>query len=215
MKPFNQHFSKIISILFLIPLLHGCKVSSTAITATWTNEQARPTRYDHVVVAPFIANPRLKSAMENELAQSLASRNLQVNMGSNILPQDADTPPDKEAIIKDVKTRGANAILTVSIIHREAETRYVPGHYEYAPYPTYTHYGTFWRYYDFWYPQIYDPGYYVTDRSYFLEANLFDTETGKLIWSAQTATYDPNTIHSFSDDFSRKVARQLRDDGLI
>lgn len=206
-----------LSSMVLIGLyLYGCTASSTAITATWTNEEIQPETYDHIMVAPFIADRGLKAVMENELAQSLSDKNVKVNMGSNFLPNEyASATADKEDILESVKTRGAKAILTVSIIDKESETRYVPGTYTYSPYATYTYYGSFWGYYDYWYPRVYEPGYYVTDRYYFLETNLFDAETEKLIWSAQTKTYDPATLESFTDDFSRKIALQLKEDGII
>jgi len=213
-----KHYSalSLTGISLVLIGLYGCTASSTSITASWTNEEVEDTTYAHIMVAPLIADRGVKAVMENELAQSLASKDVKVNMGSNFLPQDyAKESTDKKDILESVKTRGADAILTVSIIDRESETRYVPGTYAYSPYPQYTYYGTFWGYYDYWYPRVYEPGYYVTNRFYYLETNLFDTETEKLIWSAQTETYDPATIESFTDDFSRKIARQLQEDGII
>jgi len=66
----------------------------------------------------------------------------------------------------------------------------------YGPYPGYGMY--FWGFYSYWYPFFYDQGYYVTDRYYFMEGNLFDTKTESLIWSVQTKTINPSSIEDFS-----------------
>ena len=44
------------------------------------------------------------------------------------------------------------------------------------------------------------PGYYVTDRTYFMEGNLFDTKTETLIWSIQTKSINPGSVEKFSKE---------------
>jgi hypothetical protein len=45
---------------------------------------------------------------------------------------------------------------------------------------------------------MYDPGYYVTDKTYLMEGNLFETATESLIWSVRTETLNPPSIEKFS-----------------
>ncbi len=77
-----------------------------------------------------------QECMETELIQGLTDRNVKVDIGP------ASTTVEEE-IFNSVKSRGADAILTVSIIDRETESRYVPGSYAYSPYPAYAYYGSF------------------------------------------------------------------------
>lgn len=222
MKILNPYLFRIRSFFSLMVLglfLYGCSTTSTVITGSWTNDKAeRPSKYNHIVVTPLIADASINTDMETELAKSLAARDVQVEMGRLFLPKEYTNTPtenDKAKILESVKTSGADAILTVSIIDKESETRYVPGSYAYAPYPTHSYYGNFWGYYNYWTPRVYDPGYYVTEKFYYVETNLFDAQSEELIWSAQTETYDTPTIESFTDDFSRKIANELKDAGLI
>ncbi|MEQ8237996.1 MAG: hypothetical protein RIA69_02230 [Cyclobacteriaceae bacterium] len=217
MKTLTKYLFINISSLLLIGLfLHGCSPSSTSITAQWTDEAAQAKTYDHIVVAPYIAGSGVKSAMEKELAGSLAARDVKVGLGSDFLPLDyTDKTEDKEEILESVKLSGADAILTVSLVDKESETRYIPSTYPYSPSSRYAYYGSFWGYYDYWYPKVYGPGYYDTEQLYYLETNVFDAETENLIWSTQTETSDPITIESFTDDFSKKIVKELKDDGII
>jgi hypothetical protein len=65
------------------------------------------------------------------------------------------------------------------------------------------------------YPRMYDPGYYVTDKTYFLETNLYDSETEELIWSAQSETVNPGGIDNFVADYPDKLVEQMVKDGLL
>lgn len=197
-------------------LFSGCSMSSTAITGTWMNEDTLAPHYNHILVAPFISDNHIRNDVEFKLAQQLSERDVKVERGSKFLPQkNTASTTDREAVFESVKAQKVDAILTVSLIDKEAETRYVPGSYTYTPYPTYSYYGTFSGYYNYQNRRVYEPGYYVTDHYYYLETNLYDAETEKLIWSAQTETYDPATIDSFTEDYSKKITVQLRKDSII
>jgi len=62
---------------------------------------------------------------------------------------------------------------------------------------------------------MYDPGYYTTDKNYYLEANLYDAATEELVWSSQSETTNPSSIETFSRSFSTTVINQLIKDGLL
>ena len=77
------------------------------------------------------------------------------------------------------------------------------------------YYGRFTGYYSYYNPVMYDPGYYATDKNYYLEINLYDAKTEELVWSAQSETTNPTSIETFSNSFSQLVVNQLIKDGLI
>ena len=52
----------------------------------------------------------------------------------------------------------------------------------------------FYGYYNYWSPTLYDPGYYNTDHTYFVEANAFDVETQAIIWSVQVKAMNPSNV---------------------
>ena len=99
--------------------------------------------------------------------------------------------------------------MTFTLIKQQEETKYIPGNTAYAPMGRYGHYGSFGGYYGYYGSRMYDPGYYTQDEVFFIETNLYDVESEKLVWSVQSKTYNPSGIQQFSEDFTRSITRQL------
>ncbi len=219
MKTLNRFKYQTFSMLAVAAMglyMTSCSTSSTAITGSWSNEMIESADYNHIIVAPMIANKRITSNLEDEIAMSLKKNEVEVEKGSNLLPQKyVASKVDKKKVFQSLEDRKIDAILTVSLVDQEAEARYVMGNPAYTPVASYPYYQTYWGYYDNMYPNVYREGYYVVDQQYYIETNLYDAKTEKLIWSAQTKTHDPVTIESFTDDFSDKIVDQLKEDDII
>ena len=106
-----------------------------------------------------------------------------------------------------------DGVLTVALLHEETKERYVAGSSAYAPY-SYGYYGSYYGYYSYRYPTVYEPGYYSTEKTYFIETNLFDVESGALVWSMQSQSYSPANLESFAKGYAALVAYQLKKDGI-
>jgi hypothetical protein len=192
--------------------------SSTRITGSWVNPEAkgRPANNKSVFIASLSRNMEVRTKLENALASEAAKRNIRaIKSTDQFTPEFYQQVPTKEQLLSKIKQSGADAILTVSLINKESETRYVPGSARYAPIPGFRWYGGFYSYYNYWYPQLYDPGYYVTDKTYFLETNLYDVNTEQLIWSAQSETVNPGSIDNFVKDYPKKLVARMVKDGLL
>lgn len=59
------------------------------------------------------------------------------------------------------------------------------------------------------------PGHTVNDERYFMEINVYDTESELLVWSAQSETLNPRSVETFSAEFLRIVIQRMRDDGVL
>ena len=120
-------------------------------------------------------------------------------------------PPSREKMLEKIRSLNCDLIFTIHLTDKRSETRYIPsGMGYYGPYPGY---GLYFRgFYSYWYPFFYDPGYYVTDRYYFLEGNLFDTQTETLIWSVQTTTINPSSIENFSKSLIETLLQKALED---
>jgi hypothetical protein len=59
---------------------------------------------------------------------------------------------------------------------------------------------------------MYDPGYYTTDKTYFMEGDLFDVATETMIWSVQTESYNPASIEKFSKELTQLMLDQAAKD---
>lgn len=208
---------RIVIAFVLGTMLLACS-PSTRITGSWVDPAAKGKVADgKTVFLAFLArNIEVRTKMENELAAQAAQRNIKAVKSSDYFSPDfyQKLPTEKE-LLSRIRNTGANAILTISLINKESETRYVPGTRRYAPFPYYGWYGGFYSYYRYWHPMFGDPGYYVTDKIYFLETNLYDMETDKLLWSAQSQTVSPGSIDNFVKTYPQVLIAQLVKDGVL
>ena len=150
------------------------------------------------------------------MAASLSKAGYRTVKSFDILPPfTGGATPTKEELFSKITESGADAILTVALIDKETETRYVPGNAAYAPMPRFGYYGSFWGYYNTWFPTLYSPGYYEEEKTYFIETNLYDASTEQLLWSGQSETYNPSSLEMFSREFSKVVVSKMADDGIL
>ncbi|WP_268034937.1 hypothetical protein [Algoriphagus sp. PAP.12] len=199
---------------FTLIVLGSCS-PSVKILGSWTSPSMSTTGYDDLFVTALTDNILARQTVEQDLDNLLNEKGVHAQSSFNILPPGFKTSGvDKNEVLQKIKALGSDAILTVAVLDQTNETRYVPGSTMYSP-MGYGYYGRFWGYYSYYNPVMYDPGYYTTDKNYYLEANLYDAETEELVWSSQSETTNPASIETFSKTFSETIVSQLIKDGLI
>jgi hypothetical protein len=188
----------------LTALLLSCG-SSQKITSSWVNPNwpANP-NYKSIFIAVLSNRQTVKTKIENELAAFIQQKGYTAIKSSDIFrPGFTDEKmPAREEMLGKIRELNSDVIFTVALVDKESESRYVPGSMPYRPYMGYYGRG-FWGYYNYWYPFGYDPGYYTTDKTYFLEGNLFDVKTEEQLWSVQTEAYNPTSIENFSKQYAK------------
>lgn len=205
-------------IAFITCLIISACSTSTRITGSWKDPavDASTGESKSVLITALSRNIEVRTKLEDALAAKAAERNIEAVKSSDIFTPDFfQVLPDRDELISQIKQTGVDAILTVSLIDTESETRYVRGSTHYAPMPVYSWYGGFYSYINYWHPIMYDPGYYVTDKTYFLETNLYNAETGKLVWSAQSETVNPTSIDAFAAEYPKVLLEHMVKDGLL
>lgn len=213
-----KHYFRPGILLMLLPFLFACG-SNTRITGSWIDPEVKGHAKENasVFIASLSRNMEVRVKLESALATQAAAHNIKAVKSTEFFtPTFYEKLPPREEMLDKIKQAGVDAILTVSLINKESETRYVPGNNRfYAPYPAYRWYGGLYSYYNYWYPNMWDPGYYTTDKTYFMETNLYDAANEKLIWSAQSETVNPGSIDNFVRDYPKKLVEQLIKDGLL
>ncbi|TRZ45742.1 hypothetical protein [Robertkochia solimangrovi] len=198
-------------------LLLSCGGATTKMTGSWKNPDAKfDKKYNSVFIAFIGSNVQLKNLLENELAEKVSAKGVKAVKSHDIFKQtfSKENMPTKEELLEEIKSTGCESIFTVTLKDTETSTRYVPGSTTYAP-MGYGGYGRFYGYYSSYYPMTYDPGYYTEDKKYFVESNFYDTATEELVWSAQSATYNPTDYENFIEGYTKALADQLVKDGVI
>jgi len=204
-------------VLCGINLITACS-PSTRITGSWIAPEAKskPISGKSVFIASLSRNIELRTTLENALAEAASARNIPaIKSTSHFNPEFYQTTPSRETLVSEIRKTGAGSILTVALINKESETRYVPGSATYSPFTAYRWYGGFYSYFNYWRNAFYDPGYYVTDKKYFMETNVYDVQSDRLIWSAQSESVNPGTIENFSRVYPKILIARMISDGLL
>jgi hypothetical protein len=206
---------KKIAIAFLV-VLAACG-PATQITASWKNPNEKPRRFNTIMVAALTSNLEARQTVENNLSQALNATGRKTLKSIESIPPGFldDKDIDKEELLKKIRKAGADGILTVTLINKDTENRYVPESLGYAPVTRFGYYGRFSGYYTTWYPTVISPGYYEETQVYFIETNLYDAASEDLLWSAQSEIYNPSSLTGFSKDFAEVVVSKMKKDGVL
>jgi len=201
------------SALGLILLLAGC--STSRITSTWKSEDIVSKKYNKIMVLGLIreADRSIQENMENHLAGDLQA------LGYNAVSSLKEYGPkafdkiDEDDAVNALKNSGIDAVLTIVLLDKAKERKYVPGNLYYSPYGYY--YNRFWGYRVALYHRIYETGYYATDTRYFWESNLYDMATQKLIYSVQTQSFDPASSESMGHEYGQMIVKDMVKNNIL
>jgi len=208
---------KNISLLLVCLLVVSACSTSTSITSSWRKPSATANGYRNIFIAAISSNIPAKQAVESGLQTELQNRGLTVTKSVDVFPPNFSnqTGAQRELILSKIQGTNADGIVTVALLKKENESRFVPGNGGWNPGLRYGYYNRFSNYYGNWYPYLYAPGYYDESQVYYLETNLYDAKTEELIWAAQSETYDPSNINSFIKGYVKSTLERMQKDGLI
>ena len=155
----------------------------------------------------------LREHMEQSLAEHLRSRGQAAVCACELYgPKEFDQLSEKEALVR-LSNAGVDGVLTIVLLDKERERYYVPGQMQYTPYGFY--YDRFWGHSRTLYWRIYSPGYYTTNTRYFWESNLYDLSDGKLIYSAQSQSFDPSSSDVLGKEYGKLIVDDIVGKGVI
>ena len=190
-----------------ILFITGCGTSR--ITSSWKAEDSTTHFYKKILVLGLIreSDRAIQENMENHLAGDLnvLGFNAVTSMGE-YGPKAFENMNEEDALSK-LKNSGIDAVVTIVLLNKEKERRYVAGQLYYSPYGYY--YSRFWGYRGILYHRIYEPGYYATDTKYFWETNLYEMNTQKLLYSVQTQSFDPVNTQSLAHEYGQLIVKDM------
>jgi len=213
-KSINQRISTVCrffgTVLFTLIIMNSC--NSTYHVRTWKSSNDFDRNFNKILIAGLIHDESYRSYVESELLSAARKVNLTGTNSMRMFPPESGRPfEDIDTVLVRLKERGFDAILTVAIIDNTA-ARYIPPERTYVPRE---YYDRLKNYYYRTYEVVYKPGYFGFEDRYFLETNLFDVETGVLIWSGRSYTFLPQDLESFLPRYSRRLFKELQNTGII
>ncbi len=206
-------------LLLSAVIFSSCSNSSMRIMATWVNKQDMPARQPgkhKIFIFVMTQNYEAQVNLENDLASAAEAKGIKtvrsIDAFGPILT--TDKLPKKEVLLKAIRDLGCDAIFTVAVVDQKSETHYVPASSSgvYTPYPGY---GNYYSGYYTYTPSFYSPGYYTSEKTYFIESNLFDANTEKMLISMQSKVVNPPDITKASKKYTEMLVTELQNQGFM
>lgn len=197
----------------LMLLLAGC--SSTRITHSWSADNKPAQKFNKILVLGVNseADVRVREKMENHMAGDLRDLGLNAVSAVQEFGPKAFDKSDEEAALNKLTNSGFDAVITIVLLDKSKERRYVPGNVMFTPYAVY-HY-RFWGYYRTVYARVYTPGYYTYDTRYFWESNLYNINTGDLLYSVQSESFQPSSTESLGHEYGKIIVQDMVKKGVL
>ena len=202
-------------VLLFSFMLSGCGPTQK-ITNSWINPEARSKDpYSSIFVMVLTQNTGNSFSVEDRMAGIIASRGQKAVVSSSVFPPKFSLSEDftQEDMAKAIKRTGCDAVFVIAVLDVLTVESYQPGR---AYYPmNYGMYGSYYGYYSYYSPMVYSPGYYTTDKTYYIETNFYDVNEDLLLWSIQSEAYNPSSLDSWFDQYSLDLLNELANEGLI
>jgi hypothetical protein len=208
-------------LLASLALVMSCGTSQDVISFWKSPDLPQGKSYTSVFIMAITADRAARTVVETDLAAAVTGKGLKATRSIDVFQTNftKDNIPSKEALFAKIKELNCDAVFTVALLDTKSETRYVPGTTTYAtagyggvgyaPYPAYGYYGNYYSYASYSVPVVSTPGYYTTDKTYFIEGNMYEAETGKIGWSMQSTAYNPSSLSSFSKGYTQLLVNEL------
>jgi hypothetical protein len=199
-------------LLILIGILFSC--SATNMVTSWNDKNAQEKKYQRVGIVAITPNTENRATAEDAVASQLRAKGINAFATFNTFPfagkiGEIDLPDSiiQRKIREKVRDNKFDAIITMTVLDKQQQQEYVEGSSISIGAPVYDY--TFGGYYSYAYQTVYTSGYYKTTSSYFLETNMYDIATEKLIYTAQTKTIDPESISKEAPNFARVIVDDM------
>jgi hypothetical protein len=207
-------FRFIITVVFAA-LLTGCGPGQK-ITSSWINPDATTKGpYKSIFVMVMAQSQAASFDIEDRMAQTIASRGNKAVRSTDVFPPKLSVSENftREELAEAIKRTGCDAVFIIAVLDVLNVETYHPGS---AYYPmSYGMYGSYYGYYNYYSPQVYSPGYYSSDKTYYIESNFYDLASDELLWSIQSEAYNPTSLESWFKEYSYQLLNELRAEKLI
>ena len=212
--------TKIYISTFLLALVFcSCSNSSMRIMATWVNKKDMPAPQPgkHTIfIFVMTQNYEAQVNLENDLANAANAKGIKtvksIDAFGPILT--LDKLPKKDVLLKAIRDVGCDYIFNVAVVDQQSDVHYVPASSS-SVYMPYSGYGYYYSGFYAYSPTFYTPGYYTTNKTYFIESNLYDAITEKMMVSMQSKVVNPPDITKASKQYTEMLVTELQNQGLM
>jgi hypothetical protein len=192
--------------LLVITTIVSCS-PSTKIEKSWMEpgSSIAPNPQNKVMVIAMVKDETSRRVIEDELVKRMKTPGV---ASYRFLTNEMIKAASDEALNNLIAKENCTHILLMRLADVEKETSYVPG-------TTTAYYGGYGRYYGYGAYGYSSPGYYTTDKNYFIETTLYSVSPNKLLWTGTTKTVNPSKVDKAVNEIADVVIAKMKEDGFL
>ena len=188
------------TVCFLV--LASC--SSTTLTAVWKDPSYQGGNLGKVLIVGVARNDAIRRLFEDEFTARLKARGTDASPSYRII---ASTEMlDQDTVNARIESLGMDAVLITRFVNQKKETVYTPGTY---------YSGGWYDWYSRGYGYVTSPGYYTEYEVIRLSTNVYETQTGKMIWSGLSDTVTGGSTEVEIKEVIDAIIKSLSSNQLI
>ncbi len=183
----------------LLILVSGC--ASSKITSSWKQPAAIAQKPFRIMVIGLMkeSDRSIQENMENHLVADLEKLGYTAVSSFKEYGPNSFKKGDTAAAILKLKNSGVDAVLTIVLLDKDKEQQYVSNNYR----------NQFYGYRYEMYMRVFEPGYYVTNTSYFWESNFYNLKSSQLIYSVQTKSFNPDDVAALAHEYGKMIVKDM------
>jgi hypothetical protein len=201
--------TKLLSLLLITGAFFLTSCASTKITSSWKDKeyQGKPDKFLVIMVA---RTSEMRNMYEGRFVAELRARGNKAVQSYELVT--LEQLPDRERVRSRIKSSEADTVLISRLVDSKTIQAYMPGNVKSRIniYPS--HYYGWGTYYEVIFV---DYGYTGDTQVAYIETNLYDMKTEKLIWSAQTETERTEGEQQLVNKFIDVILKKLSSDKII
>ena len=184
-------------------LMAACNPSRKTIS--WKSGNDFPKKHTKILVLGFMPGNEMeiRENIEIKLEEAFRKKGVYAVSSLSLFGTNVFDRMDEEDVLYQLNNNCVDAVLTVTLLNRNKENKYAAGLIHYTPYSYY--FDRFWRYRTAVKYRNSEPGYFEDMSSIFIECNLYDMVTQKLIYSVQSRSFSVTTLENDTDKLVRSV----------
>ena len=191
--------------VFVGALLNAC--ASTKLTKTWVEKSFKGKTVSNVLVIGVADEEPNRRLFEKKFVQQLKAVGVEAFSSADTIPIPADKRLEKEAIVQAVNKFKSDAVLITYVAGIDNTTTYKPATYGLGM----GYYGG----YRYAYGHQLTPSRVSSHTKLYLQTNLYDVESEKLIWSGQSQTRKTGSVKKLIDGVMKVVVKDMQKNKLL
>jgi len=192
-------------LLLIICTFFFASCATTTVTDVWKDKDYQG-KAQKIVVIMAARSPDMRNIFEDRFVGELDARGNNAFQSHTIIPM--EQLRDKELVKSKIKSTGADTVLISRLVDTKTIESYMPGQIYVVP-SFYYGWGSYYS--------VLFAGYGYTDdiQVAYIETNLYDMKTEKLIWSGHSKTERTEGEQQLINTFINIIIKKLSSAGII